>query len=181
MDMISGSAARRYAKALMGLGTELGNYERIGREVRSLAKAIASSPDLAQTLSNPVFPRSERERVLTAVLSRVGAAQEVVNFTRLLLDRERISQLPEIARELDVLIDEKAGRIAAEVTSAVPLTPAQEQGLLQKLEALSGKKVQMKVATDPALLGGLVAKLGDVVYDGSLRTQLERMRDELAS
>jgi F-type H+-transporting ATPase subunit delta len=178
--MISGSVARRYAKALMELGVELGNYERLGRELRSLARAIRTSPELDQTLTNPAFPRADRERVLRAVLDRLGAAQEVVNFTRLLLDRERIAQLPDMSRELDAMIDEKAGRIAATVTTAAPLAPAQEQALLQRLEALSGKKVQMQVVHDPGLLGGLIAKVGDVVYDGSLRTQLARMRDELA-
>lgn len=177
--MISGSVARRYAKALMELGLEHGNYERLGRELRALAKAIRSSHDLQLTLTNPAFPRGDREKVLRAVLDRIGAAQEVVNFTRLLLDRERLAQLPDMSRELDAMIDERAGRIAATVTSAVPLTPAQEQALLQRLEALSGKKVQMQVVHDPNLLGGLVAKVGDVLYDGSLRTQLERMRDEL--
>lgn len=175
------SVARRYAKALMELGVERGNYERLGKELGSLARAIKGSPELATTLTNPAFSREVREKVLRGVLTRIGAATEVVNFTRLLLDRERVAQLPDMARELAAMIDERAGRVEAVVTSAVPLTPVQEQALLQKLEALSGKKVQMRVVHDPALLGGVVAKLGDVVYDGSLRTQLHKMREELVS
>jgi F-type H+-transporting ATPase subunit delta len=146
--------APRYAKALFDLGVEHGNYERIGREVRGLARAIEGSPELAATVGNPAFPRS---------------------------DRERLVSLPDIARELELMIDAKAGRIAALVTTAAPLAPAQEQALLARLEARSGKKVQMKVVQDATLLGGLVVKLGDVVYDGSLKTQLERMRDELVA
>ena len=178
--MISGSVARRYAKALMMIGLERGSYERLGKELRTLAKAIKGSPELAQTLSNPAFPRADREKVLRALLERIGAAQDLINFTRLLLDRDRVGLLPDMSRELDVMIDEKAGRTAAVVTSAIPLTPAQEQALLQRLEAMSGKKVQMQVSHDPSLLGGLVAKVGDVVYDGSLRTQLRILRDQLA-
>jgi F-type H+-transporting ATPase subunit delta len=177
--MASGSVARRYAKALMGLGVELGNYERLGKELRDLARALKSSPELIETMTNPAFPRSDREKILRGVLERMGAANELVNFTRLLLDRERIANVPDISRELDQMIDDKAGRIAAVVTSAVPLTPAQEQQLIKALEAKSGKKVQMQVHHDPALLGGLITKLGDVVYDGSLQTQLQRMRQEL--
>jgi len=178
--MISGSIARRYAKALLDIGVEDGNYERMGREVRAMARALKTSPELAMALSNPAFARSDREKVLKAVLQRLGASQMVVNFTRLLLDRERVAVLPDISRELDAMIDARAGRVAAEVRSAVPLDAGQRERLTQALEQLSGKKVEMKIDTDPSLLGGVVAKLGDTVYDGSLRTQLEKMKQALA-
>jgi len=177
--MISGSIARRYAKALFEIGVEDGNYERMGREVRAMARALKTSPELAMALSNPAFARSDREKVLKAVLQRLGASQMVVNFTRLLLDRERVVVLPDISRELDALIDARAGRVAAEVRSAVPLDAGQRERLTQALEQLSGKKVEMKIDTDPSLLGGVVAKLGDTVYDGSLKTQLEKMKQAL--
>lgn len=177
--MIAGSVARRYARALLQIGTEDGNLERIGREVGVLARAFKRSAELAQTLTNPVFPRSEREKVLRALLDRIGAIQAVTNFTRLLLDRERLNVLPDIARELEAMIDARAGRVAAKVTSAAPLEEPQKKRLVKTLESLSGKKVDMTVEHDPALLGGVIAQVGDVVYDGSLRTQLERIRQEL--
>ena len=174
------SIARRYAKALMDLGVADGNYERLGREVSALARVIKTSPELVAAMTNPAFARDEREKVLRAVLQRIGASQTVVNATRLLLDRERVAQLPDISRELDVMIDEKAGRVAAVVTSAAPLDAGQQQRLGAALERMSGKKVQMQVAHDPALLGGVVAQVGDTIYDGSLRTQLEKMKQTLA-
>jgi F-type H+-transporting ATPase subunit delta len=177
--VIAGSVARRYARALLQIGIEDGNLERMGREVGVLARALKRSEELSQTLANPVFPRSEREKVLRALLDRIGATQAVVNFTRLLLDRERVAVLPDIARELDVMIDARAGRVAAKVTSAAPLDEAQKKRLIKTLESLSGKKVDMTMEQDPSLLGGLVAQVGDVVYDGSLRTQLERIRQDL--
>src|ERR687888_495847 len=106
--MIAGSVARRYARALLQLGVDDGNLERVGREVRVLATSIKRSEDLARTLSSPVFPRADREKVLRALLDRIGASQVVVNFTRLLLDRERVLILPDISRELDVMIDARA-------------------------------------------------------------------------
>ncbi|HYU16113.1 MAG TPA: ATP synthase F1 subunit delta [Candidatus Acidoferrum sp.] len=177
--MIAGSVARRYARALLQIGTADGNLERIGREVGDLAAALKRSAELAQALSSPVFQRADREKVLRALLDRIGATQAVVNLTRLLLDRERIAVLPDISRELDVMIDARAGRVAARVRSAVPLDEQQQKRLVKTLESLSGKKVEMAVEHDPALLGGLVAQVGDVVYDGSLRTQLEKIRNEL--
>ncbi|HLU68867.1 MAG TPA: ATP synthase F1 subunit delta [Kofleriaceae bacterium] len=177
--MISGSIARRYAKALLQIGIDDGNYERLGREVRALARAVKSSPELAQTLSNPAFPRADREKVLKAVLQRLGASQVVVNFTRLLLERERLGILADISRELDAMIDARAGRVIAQVTSAAPLDAAQRDRLTRTLEKISGKKVDVQIAQDPALLAGVVAKVGDTVYDGSLRTQLEKMRTSM--
>jgi F-type H+-transporting ATPase subunit delta len=177
--MITGSVARRYAKALLHIGIDEGNLERIGREVRALASAMKRSAELSQTLGSPVFPRADREKVLRALLERIGATAAVVNTTRLLLDRERLAILPDIARSLDSMIDERAGRVAARVVSATPLDDKQQKRLIETLESLSGKKVDMAVEHDPALLGGVVAKVGDVVYDGSLRTQLEKIRQDL--
>ena len=177
--MVTGSLARRYANALMQIGAEDGNYERIGREVAKIASALSSSPDLITVLTNPAFTQTERARIMDALLARLGASKVVINFVSLLLDRDRMSALPAIARELDNMIDERAGRVSAVITSATPLSPAEKQQLVATLERLSGKKVTAQTREDPELLGGVVCKLGDVVYDGSLRTQLNSMRQGL--
>ena len=105
--MSSGSLARRYAKALMQIGTEDGSYKRIGQDVAGLAKAIKTSSELAGILSNPVFPRDDREKIVMALLQRIGASKTVINFSKLLLDRERLAALPDISRELSAMIDER--------------------------------------------------------------------------
>ena len=173
--MSSGSLSRRYAKALMAIGLEDGSYQRIGQDVASMAKAIQASDELSSLLTNPVFPRDEREKIVLAILQRIGASQTVINFSKLLLDRERLNIVPDISRELDAMIDEKSGQITAEVTSAVPLNSMQQNELKTTLETLSGKKVLIETKEDPALLGGLIAKVGDLVYDGSIRTQLQEL------
>tara|TARA_R110002096_G_scaffold42143_3_gene113554 strand:+ start:33697 stop:34236 length:540 start_codon:yes stop_codon:yes gene_type:complete len=173
--MSSGSLSRRYAKALMAIGLEDGSYQRIGQDVASMANAIQASGELSSLLTNPVFPRDEREKIVLAILQRIGASQTVINFSKLLLDRERLNIVPDISRELDVMIDEKSGQITAEVTSAVPLNSMQQNELKTTLESLSGKKVLLSTKEDPALLGGLIAKVGDLVYDGSIRTQLQEL------
>lgn len=178
--MPTGSIARRYARALMGIGVEDGTYEAMGRQLGVLARAMKTSQELSETLSNPAFPRADRRKVLRAILERIQATKTVESFTMLLLDRERLAVLPDISRELDRMIDERAGRIAAEVVSAQPLTDDQAAQLKAALEKLSGKQVELARREDPALLGGVVAKVGDIVYDGSLRTQLAQLRTSLA-
>lgn len=179
--MASGSLSRRYAKALMEIGNADGSFLRIGQDVASMAKAMKESTELSDLLSNPVFPRSEREKIIVAILQRIGATKTVINFTMLLLDRERMAVLPDISRELSAMIDEASGQVTAQVTSAVALTPAQESELKTTLESLSGKKIQIEAKQDPSLLGGVVAKVGDLVYDGSLRTQLRELRRSLGN
>jgi F-type H+-transporting ATPase subunit delta len=179
--MITGSLARRYARALMQIGSEQGNYEQLGAELRSLGQAYRSSKELETALTNPAFPRAERERILVALLERLGASPIVVNVTRLLLERERAGAIPDISRELDAMIDEKIGRVAAVITSATPLSGQQQAAVIAALEKLSGRTVSAETRHDPELLGGVVAQVGDVVYDGSLRTQLHQMRHRLGA
>jgi F-type H+-transporting ATPase subunit delta len=173
--MISGSLARRYAKAVFGLG----NTERIAADLRALATAMKISAELQSVLSNPAIRRADRRKVLDALLVRITAQPLTKNLVYLLLDGERLVALPAISREVDAMVIAKAGRIGAEVTSARPLDPAQLSQITAALEKLSGKKVDITKHEDASLLGGVVAKVGDTVYDGSLRTQLRTLRDEL--
>ena len=179
--MIGGSLGRRYARALMSIGSADGSFERMGGEVKAIADTIRDSKELREVLTNPAFPRGDREKLLGAILERLGASQTVKNFARLLLERERLVVLPDIARELETMIDDKAERVKAVVTAAIPLSSREEEELTQALTQMSGKRVELETARDPELLGGIVAKVGDTVYDGSLRTQLARMREQLTS
>jgi F-type H+-transporting ATPase subunit delta len=177
--MQSGSLARRYARAVTELGTVHRNLDKIGADLRALAQAMTESPELISALTNPAIRSSERKKVIDALLARIGSQPHTKNLVYLLLDGERLAQLPGISREVDAMIEAKAGKITAEVTSAVDLTPPQIAQITQTLERLSGKKVVLEKKKDPSLLGGVVAKVGDVVYDGSVRTQLRALRDEL--
>jgi F-type H+-transporting ATPase subunit delta len=175
--MIAGSLARRYARALLDIGIAKGSYEQLGRDLDELAALYSGSRDLTEALTNPVFPMARRRAVLEAVLERAAVSPVTRNFVLLLLERERFPYLPAIARELRVMVDERAGRVRAVVTSARPLSPENVASIQAALEKVSGKKVLLEKKEDPALLGGVVAKVGDVVYDGSVRTQLESMRE----
>jgi F-type H+-transporting ATPase subunit delta len=178
--MITGSLSRRYAKAIFEIGSEQGGLDKLGADLRTLAHAMKDSPELQSTLTSPAIRRGDRRKVIDGLLQRIGVVSTLRNTIYLLLDSERMSSLPGISRELDAMIEAKAGRVTAEVTSAKPLDPAQLSQITAALEKLSGKKVTVTKREDPELLGGVVAKVGDVVYDGSLRTQLRTIRDELS-
>jgi F-type H+-transporting ATPase subunit delta len=177
--MVTGSLARRYARAVVEIGTANGNLDKIGADLRSLAKAMRESAELVTALTNPAIRRADRRRVIDGLLQKIGADALSKNLVYLLLDGERLASVEAISREVDVMIEAKAGRMAAEVTSAKPLDAGQLSQITAALEKLSGKKVAVTNRADPELLGGVVAKLGDTVYDGSLRTQLRTLRDEL--
>ena len=178
--MLSGSLSRRYAKAVMDLALARGVVEKVGADLRSLAAAYKAQPELGEVMGNSSYPKAQRKAVLDAVLTRIGAHELVRHTTALLLDKERLLYVPDISREVDAMIEARAGKVAAEVTSAVELTPAQVAQITARLEALSGKKVVVTRKVDPSLLGGVVARVGDIVYDGSARTQLLTLRDQLA-
>ncbi len=177
--MAAGSLARRYAKAVIELGQANNNADRMGSDLRSLAKAMKDSAELQSVLTNPAIRRADRRRVIDGLLQAIGALPLSKNLVYLLLDSERMSSVPDISREVDAMIEAKSGRITAEITSARPLEMAQLTEITVALEKLSGKKVTVTKREDESLLGGVVAKLGDKVYDGSLRTQLRNLRDEL--
>jgi F-type H+-transporting ATPase subunit delta len=178
--MVTGSLSRRYARAIFEIGQSQGNLDKLGADLASLAAAMKTSTELVGVLTNPGFRRAERKKIVDALLDRIGAQPAARNATHLLLDGDRLASLPAISRELEAMIEARSGRITAEVTSAVPLTPDQLTQITASLQKLSGKQVVVKKREDPALLGGVVAKVGDTVYDGSLRTQLRSLRDQVA-
>ncbi|MDB4960904.1 MAG: synthase delta subunit [Myxococcales bacterium] len=177
--MAAGSLARRYAKAVIEIGHANSNLDQMGADLRSLSKAMKDSGELQSVLTNPAIRRADRRRVLDGLLQAIGAQPLTKNLVYLLLDSERMSSVPDISREVDAMIEARSGKISAEVISAKPLDMAQLSEITIALEKLSGKKVSITKREDESLLGGVVAKLGDKVYDGSLRTQLRNLRDEL--
>ena len=179
--MIAGSIARRYAKALLEIGIQQQTYDALGKELDRAADTLRSSPELRLALENPVFSLEKRKLIMDELVRRLALSKTVRNFIMLLLDKGRIAALPDIARAHRALVDEHAGRVRATVTSARPLDPMLETRLKTALEKSSGKVVIFEKREDPSIMGGLVTQLGDTVYDGSVRTQLQQLREELLS
>ncbi|MEA2698589.1 MAG: F-type H+-transporting ATPase subunit delta [Myxococcales bacterium] len=176
---LSGSVGRRYARALFQIGVDRGTFERLGEELAQLADLFQSSTELRQTLENPVFRPSDKRAILEKILPRVTPTIEVQRFVLLLLERRRIVALPAIARAYRELVDQHTGRVRAAVVSAQPLGAGDLDRVRQSLERRTGKKVLIEASVDPALIGGVVARVGDLVLDGSVRTQLASLREKL--
>lgn len=177
--MIAGSIGRRYAKALLQIGVESKSSDALGRELDRVAETIAKSAELRGTLENPIFALSKRRMVLEDLARRLALSTSIKNLLLLLLDKGRIAALPDIARAHRELVDEAAGRARATITSAAPLDPAVEARLKGALEKQTGKTVLLDRKIDPALIGGVVAQVGDLVFDGSVQAQLQQIRADL--
>ncbi len=177
--MVTGSLARRYAKALLAIGVSDNNFEQLGKEVANVAAAFDSSLELVSALTNPLFSEDNRRAVLDELGKKLGVSPMVHNFLMLLFDKNRLPALTSIARVLATLIDEHAGRVRAIVTSAQPLSADLTAKVQSGLEKQSGKQVVLEKREDPSMIGGLTTQLGDMVFDGSVRTQLEKMREQL--
>ncbi len=175
--MLSGSVARRYARAVLLIGQQNQNYDILASEIDRLAATYDKSADLRAILENPAFSVSQRQAVLDEISNRLMLSKTIHHFASLLLSRGRLSHLPAIARYLRNLVDEQAGRVRARVTSAKPLDSATEVRLSSAIGKATGRAVILEKHVDPALIGGIVTQVGDLVYDGSIATELQKLRD----
>jgi F-type H+-transporting ATPase subunit delta len=178
--MVNVSISRRYARALLDVATETGRADAVSEQVSTFAKMVAGNRELADILFNPAYSREQRLRVVESLIQASGTVEPVLISTlRLLVDRNRLSFLPDIARLYRDMADAQAGRLRGHVTSAVPLTPDTLQKLSSTLQGLTQRNVVLEARVDPGVLGGVAAQVGSILYDGTLRTQLEQMRREL--
>jgi len=176
--LISGSIARRYAKALLGIGVDTKTFERLGEELKQFA-ALIDNKELSETLENPSYPLSKRKAIVQQLIAQIRPSKTMQSFILLLTDRNRLGALPGIDREYEKMVDLHAGRVRAGVTSAQQLSMTDVTRLKQALEQKTGMKVLLKQDTDPELIAGMVTQIGSIVYDGSIRTRLEQMRQTL--
>jgi len=173
------SVARRYARALIELANETAGLEVVQRELQALAQAVTSSPELSELAVNPSYTREQRKAVLEDVMKAGGAHPMVANFVRLLVDRDRLGNLPDIARQFREMADAVAGRIRGKVITATALGEELVKNVKRGLERLTQHEVILEFEVEPALLGGMRAQVGSTVYDGSLQSQLETLRRDL--
>jgi F-type H+-transporting ATPase subunit delta len=175
------SASLQYANALADIALAQGAADPALKQLGDVSAAFAESAELRNFLSSPAVSREDKHGVLEKIAGRLGCSKIIRNFLFVIADHHRTHILPEIAAVFQQVIRQRQGFAEAQVSSAVELSAPQRADLAKSLEKLTGKKVETKYSLDPALLGGAVIRIGDTIYDGSLRTRLAEMRSRLAA
>lgn len=175
------SASLQYANALADIVLAQGAAEPARKQLRDFAAAYAQSAELRNFLASPAVQRQAKHGVIEKLVARLGASKIVRNFLFVLADNQRARFLPEIVETFEEVLRQRQGLAEAEVTSAVALNETQKTTLSRTLERLTAKKIQAKYSLEPGLLGGAIVRIGDTIYDGSLLSQLNRLRTQLAA
>lgn len=178
--MSNRSLARRYAQALFLSSQEKNILDEVEAELKLVVGSINDSPDLAQIIDRDLIPPEEKKAIIEKLFSGRISSQ-TMNFLKLVFDKRREKYLQEMLTEYVDLADTARNMLEAEVKTAAELSPQQEETIKQGLAAFSGKQVRLKIELDPSLLAGVMIKIGDKVYDGSARQQLQSMRKRLES
>lgn len=175
--MASG-AAKRYAQAVFSLAKERGTLDRWLDDLASL-NDLMSDPAAAAFLESPAVPEARKLQVVDQALA--AAQPEARNLAHMLVQRQRISIIPDLAQIYGAAVLEERGIVIAEVTTAEPLGPTEQEMVRAQLSKLVGKSVQLRANVDESIIGGVVARVGDRLIDGSVINQLRRLRARLAA
>lgn len=171
--------AKRYAKALFNLGQEDGRVEQYGQELDGFVRLLGELPDLANAMQNPLYTEAARKTVFHAIAERIGLSPILMSFINLLIEKKRVQNIAEIAEFYHRLIDAHANIARAQIRAATQLNEDVVQEIAQTLEKMTGKHVVVEFQQDSSLIGGIVAKIGDVVLDGSVRRQLLTFKETM--
>jgi F-type H+-transporting ATPase subunit delta len=173
--------ANRYARALADVITERGETDRVVEDLDRFAQMMQGHAQLRDVFASPVLPANRKRAVLDQLLQRLKLHSTADNFLRLLLKNYRLHDLDHMLRALSQELDGRRQVVTAEITTAREIGEREKRLLLDKLKAKIGKDVRLLFRTDPQIIGGVVTRIGSLVYDGSIRTQLAQMRQRLMS
>jgi F-type H+-transporting ATPase subunit delta len=174
------TVANRYAKALFDVAVaEKADLTKIEQDLKEAKQVFAENKDLRHVAISSNLPEANRKALVETIADKLGAAPHVRKLLVMLGQGRNLNLLPDLSDAFSERLLAHQNIVRAEVTSAAPLSPEKTKALEESLAKVTGKKVELSVAVDPELLGGVVAKIGSTVYDGSVKTQLQRMRQEL--
>jgi F-type H+-transporting ATPase subunit delta len=171
--------SKRYAHAFFEIAAEEKQLERYYNELTQFSSIINQDKALREFLANPVFEQAAKKGVVEKVIGKLQLSAMTINFLKLLVDKKRIEILPDIATCYRQLMDEALKKVRVNLKTAFPLSKDMQNYISTSLEKATGKQVEMTVEKDPALLGGIVIGVGDTLYDGSIKNQLNKMRNLL--
>lgn len=180
--MTSRGAATRYARALFDVAQKEADIQQVGRELAEIAGIIGGHELLTRVLTNPAVPAARKRAVIEQLLARAGSITPTLGKLLLMLaERDRLSLLPELARAYETRLMDHAQIVRAQVTTAVPLNPERVAALKQGIAGVTGRQVQLETRVDASIIGGAVARIGSTVYDGSITTQLQKVKERLTA
>ena len=169
--------SRRYARALFSLGKEDGSFATYGKELNEFKDFFKEYAEFGNAVSNPIYAMEERKNILQFVLEKSAFSSLVKNFLNLLLDKNRIGSIEAIAENYAALTDEASNIVHAEIVTARPLQDDALQKVIEALRNMTSKDIKSNVKEDPELIGGIVVKIGDLVLDGSIKAQLDGLKE----
>jgi F-type H+-transporting ATPase subunit delta len=177
--VINARIARRYAKALLAIGKEDGQAETYQKELADFAKLLKDNQELEHVIVCPLYADEARKNVLKAFIEKMGPSKIMASFLSLLFEKGRIQYLTDISLVYERLTDELADIMRADVVSAVELPDEGVEKIKKALSEQTGKQVTIETKVDASLIGGVVTKIGDLVLDGSVKTQLNSLKESL--
>jgi F-type H+-transporting ATPase subunit delta len=173
------TVARRYATALADVVANSGDVAVVRDELRAWEKLIDGNAELQNAFGNPSIQHVDKEAVLNTLIARANPTRTTANFLRILLKNGRLTDLGAINKKFDAVLEERSGVVAAQVTSARDLSETEKAELRSNIEKMTGRRVNLSFEINDAIIGGVVTRVGSTVYDGSVKTQLENLRQEL--
>ncbi len=176
---ISSGVAKRYATAIFDLAKETNSLKSLEADIEALDGALSVSSDLRGLIASPVYTRDQVSGAITALAAKMKLSQTVTGALGLMAQKRRLFTLPQVLTALRALIADEKGEVTAEVTSAKPLSKAQETEIATTLKARIGKEIKLKLAVDESLIGGLVIKVGSQMIDSSIRAQLAALKNSM--
>jgi F-type H+-transporting ATPase subunit delta len=171
--------ARRYATALADVVTARGEERQVQEELAAWELMMHSNSQLLEVFSNPTVPYEQKQRVLGALIARASLRPTTANFLQVLLQNHRLTDLREVNKRFAQVLDERSGVVSAQVTTARPVAADSQEALRKKLRELTGKDVSLSFTTDEEIIGGLVTRIGSTIYDGSVRNQLQQVKQRM--
>ncbi len=171
--------AKRYAKALYDLAKEEGLESKIGQELEQITLIIEKSAEFSAVVESPLYDINLKKQILADIIARASISAYVANLLNLLLEKDRFMHVADIRTAYMEMLDAASGKIKAVVTSAVDLSEAQQQRIAEALSRAVNKEVAVDVSVDPAIIGGVIADIQGMIYDGSVRTQIAKLKQGL--
>lgn len=171
--------ARRYAAALADVVMTRGEAREVQAELSAWESMMQGNPDLLEVFRNPTIPYEQKHGVLGALIARARVRPTTANFLQVLLRNQRLTDLHEINKRFALELDERSGVVVAQVTTARPVPASVQESLGESLSNLTGRRVRLQFAVDDDLIGGVTTRIGSTVYDGSVRTQLQQIKQRM--